>query len=264
MGKLKYTLALLSCSLLAACSVVPGTYFSYNSLNDTYVANGKTHHVYIVPVTANSIAKHYSAPRDYRVGPYDILNIIVWDHPELTTPTNQEANPEQTGILVSQEGDIFFPFAGSVKVSGLTLNQIRVLLESRIRAYIRDPQISVRVAVFRSKEVQVMGEVGKAGVQPITDRPLSIMDAINNAGGANTVTANTSQIYVLRYTKGNIYAFWVNAQMPDQVVAAEHFYLRNNDVVYVPPAGVSAWNRVITQILPTLSGASSTKSVTGV
>lgn len=250
-------ISIVSCSLLlTACSAVPGVYFSRTTLEQGYYQmNGKIKHAHVIQLSANTLKKSYSPPSDYRVGPYDILNIIVWDHPELTTPTTQEANPAETGILVSEKGYIFFPFAGEVKVAGLTLNQIRIKLENGIRRYIRNPQISVRVADFRSKQIQVVGEVRKAGELPITDRPLSIMRAIQLAGGVNNQTANTRQIYVLRYQNGQIYAYWFNAEMPDQVLAAEHFFLKSNDIVYVPPAGVSAWDRVVSQIIPTLSGA---------
>ena len=248
--------------LLSACSV-PGTYFSDSDVQNGYQVNGKSAQYDINELNAKWLEKHQNdSPYTYRIGSYDILNIIVWNHPELTTPTNQIATPEENGILVDEEGYIFFPFAGKVKVSGLTLDQARVVIEAKLKEYIRDPQLSVRVATFRSQQVQVVGEVMKPGLFPITDKPLSVMEAINVAGGTNSYTANTQQIFVLYEESGKIVIDWFNAQKPASIIAADKFFLHNNVIIYVPPAGVSAWNRIISQILPSMSGVSNVQSVT--
>lgn len=254
----KNVLALCAVSFLSACSV-PGTYFSDSDIQNGYQANGKPASYKVNELNAKWFEQHKNdVPYAYQIGPYDVLNIIVWNHPELTTPTTQIATPEESGILVDEQGYIFFPFAGKVKVSGLTLDQARVTLEDKLKEYIRDPQLSVRVATFRSQQVQVIGEVMQAGMFPITDKPLSVMQAISTAGGVNSVTANTKQVFVLYEKTGQIYIYWFDAQNPASVIAANQFFVQDNVIIYVPPAGVSAWNRVISQILPTMSGGVST------
>ncbi|MES2203895.1 MAG: polysaccharide biosynthesis/export family protein [Pseudomonadota bacterium] len=255
---LKNAWSIVLAFLLSACSV-PGTYFSDSDVQNGYQVNGKPAQYDVNELNAKWLEKHQNdSPYTYVIGPYDILNIIVWNHPELTTPTNQLATPEENGILVDEEGFIFFPFAGKVKVSGLTFDQARIVIEEKLKEYIRDPQLSVRVAMFRSQQIQIVGEVVKPGVIPITDKPLSTMEAINIAGGVNSFTANTRQIFILYEKSNKIYIYWFDAQNPTSVIAANKFYLQNNVIIYVPPAGVSAWNRVISQILPMTSGATST------
>ena len=248
--------------LLSACSV-PGTYFSESDIDQGYVKNGKRMPIKVIELNAQWLSQYEEQPAaSYRIGPYDILNIIVWDHPELTTPTTQIANPAESGILVDSKGYIFFPFAGRVKVGGLTLDKAREMLQEKLKAYVRDPQLSVRVAQFRSQEVEIVGEVNKPGILPITDRQLTVMQAINLSGGVNAISANTRQIFILSENENNeIMVYWFDAQSPTALIAAQKFRLSNNVIIYVPPAGVSAWNRVITQLVPTLGGASSTKSV---
>jgi protein involved in polysaccharide export with SLBB domain len=247
--------------LLSACSV-PGTYFSDSDVQNGYQLNGQHQNFQITELNSKWLSAHQAdQPPAYYIGPYDILNIIVWNHPELTTPTTQLANPEESGLLVDEQGNIFFPFAGEVKVSGLTLNQAREVLEDKLKEYIRNPQLSVRVTSFRNQHVQVVGEVMKQGVVPITDRPMSVMQALNESDGINTVTANSKQIFVLYQKNGKIHIDWFDAQNPASVMAADRFYLQGNVIIYVPPAGVSAWNRVISQILPTVSGAGSAQGM---
>lgn len=245
---------------LSSCSV-PGTYFSDAEVQDGYELNGQHQDFRVTELNAVWLGQHQNDPLPvYHLGPFDILNIIVWNHPELTAQTTQFANPDQTGMLVDEEGFIFFPFAGRVKVAGLTLDQARQVLEEKLKTYIRDPQLTIRVVNFRFQQVQVVGEVVRQGVLPITDKPMSVMQAISEVGGVNTVTANTRQVFVLFQKDGVIYVDWFDAQNPASVIAADKCFLQGNAIIYVPPAGVSAWNRVVTQILPILGGASSVTS----
>lgn len=258
----RVVISLFAASFLSACTV-PGTYFSDLDVKKGYQLNGKKIQYDVNELNAKWLEQHYhDSPYAYHIGPYDILNIIVWNHPELTTPTNQIATPEENGILVDEQGFVFFPFAGKVKVSGLTLDQARVALENKLKDYVRDPQLSVRVATFRSQQVQIVGEVMKPGVFPITDKPLSVMEAINDAGGTNAYTANTQQIFVLYELSGKIVIDWFDAKKPASMIAANKFFLQNNAIIYVPPAGISAWNRVISQILPSMSGVSNVQNAT--
>lgn len=247
-------------ALLPSCTML-GTYMNPLNPAPSYEINGQVKHIRFVNLSPAWIVNHNTMPI-YRVGPYDILNVIVWDHPELTasstsiSPIAQVSGGDgDSGFLVSAEGTISFPFAGTLTVSGLTIPQVEKKIESGISKYIRNPQVTVRVETFRSQEAQILGEVGGQRTIPLTDKPTSLLDAINQAGGTSVLTANTTRIYVIRGNVNYITVFKLNAKSPEMMVVAQHFNIKNNDIIYVSPLSITSWNRVMNQLLPTLGNA---------
>jgi hypothetical protein len=179
---------------------------------------GVYYYPHFVPMTPDVCAANADVS-EYKVGPQDILTIIVWNHPELTIPsmqttsenvniftqTNQQNN-NPAGILVDQHGEVFFSLAGRINVNGMTVEQIRQQITERLVKYIRKPQVSVRVASFRNK-------------------------------------------------RGNIFhptVFWLDMSSPGAMLMATQFKLKPRDVVIVSTAPVARYSRVINKILPTV------------
>ncbi|MGB8933437.1 MAG: polysaccharide biosynthesis/export family protein [Anaeromyxobacteraceae bacterium] len=119
----------------------------------------------------------------YKVAPFDVLSVIVWDHPELTIPAGEFRAAEAAGNVVQADGTVFYPHVGVVPVAGKTLPEIRQVLTERLRKVVQGPQLDVRVAAFRGQRVHVSGEVGAPGAYPISDLPLRVADAIGLAKG---------------------------------------------------------------------------------
>lgn len=247
MGWIKRILGLLIVVLLPGCAVL-GTYMDPQNPAPEYHLNGRPVKVNFVQLNPTWVLQN-SAPPTYRVGPYDILNVIVWDHPELTTLTTQLSSAAQSGFLVSPRGNISFPYAGTFKVAGLTLPQIQNLIAQKISTYIRNPQVTVLVVSFRSQEAHIMGEIG-VKIIPLTDKPTSLLEAINISGGTSVGASDTTRIFVIRANSvARVTVYALNVKSPEMMIAAEHFYLHDNDIVYVPALGIVNWNRILGQIL---------------
>lgn len=166
---------------------------------------------------------------DYRVGVGDVLDIVVWDHPELTLPAGQNRTPEQSGLRVQADGSFFYPYVGQVEARGRSPEQIRDELTDRLSEFIPDPQVEVRVVSYKSQAVSVTGEVESPSRQPLTDVPLTLLDAINAAGGL-TDEADPRSVTLTR--GGQSYTVDMQAFL-EEGVGANNPVLRNGDVVSV-------------------------------
>ena len=125
-----------------------------------------------------------TAQYQYEIGPNDILNIIVWDHPNLSNPKNSyNIDPVDSGLVVDQQGYIYYPYVGKVKAAGLTTNQLRQRLTQKLSMYIKDPQLNVRVVKFDSQKIYVTGSVTLPVSIPLNDSPLTVVGAIQAAKG---------------------------------------------------------------------------------
>lgn len=160
----------------------------------------------LIPITSEVIIRQREATTDgvdsdikslfgsgkaYRIGRNDIVNIVVWGHPELgLTPATSNRSMGSTtqadvgnGYNVNPDGTIQFPFIGPIKIAGLTENEARELLTRRLAKYVHEPQITVRVQAYRNGRIYIDGEVRMPGLQTLDDIPMTLPEAINRAGG---------------------------------------------------------------------------------
>jgi polysaccharide export outer membrane protein len=151
-------------------------------------------------------------PAPYAIGNGDVLSIVVWDHPELAggmaasqtadpsgaaLNANSAASASAPGFVVDHQGRIQFPLAGLLKVEGLTEEGARALLTSKLAKYLANPNVTLRVQAYRSKRVYLDGEVKQPGLQAINDIPMTLVEALNRAGGL-LPTADQSRILLER------------------------------------------------------------------
>ena len=126
---------------------------------------------------------------EYRIGKGDVLSIGVWDHPELTIPAAVQRTAAFDGFRVQSDGTITFAYAPKIPAAGKTIVELHGLLIERLSAVIEDPQVDIKVVGFNSQKVYVTGEVKNPGVIPITEVPLTVLDAISQSGGLSELAA---------------------------------------------------------------------------
>lgn len=166
----------------------------------------------------------------YTVGAGDILSVIVFDHPELTLPAGPQRSAAESGFQVASDGTITYPYIGSIRASGRSVGQIRADLSQRLANYIPDPQVEVRIAAYNSQSIVVSGEVEAPNRQPLTSVKLSLIEAINAAGGFSD-DADPREVSVQR--GGRIHSVDV-AGFLEGGLTQNNPILRNGDVVNVP------------------------------
>lgn len=139
----------------------------------------------LLAVSVSQAPAQTRADLGYRIGPKDLLEIKVFEVPEL----NIERRVEENGTLA-------LPLIGEVDAQGLTANELaeklRLLLEER---YIQRASVAVAVREFRSRPISVIGAVRQPGNLAFSGR-WTLLEAIAAAGGLAGNQGNV--IYVLR------------------------------------------------------------------
>jgi len=175
-------------------------------------------------------------PGPYRLGPGDVVGITVLDHPEIVfsaVPATTVADPASVspapGFIVSNTGQLSFPYAGSLVVTGMTIQEMEDALVKRLSRVYRNPQLSVRVEAFRSKRAYMEGEIRQPGLLVFTDIPMTLSEAINRAGGI-LPSGDRSSINLTRDGKTirlNLMA------MADAGIDPSRIPLKSGDMIYV-------------------------------
>ena len=154
------------------------------------------------PKLSPDILSLFGKPGPYTVGPGDVLQITVWDHPELAAALGQPAATTRDadaapGFVVDEAGNIQFPYAGVVHVAGDSTETIRHKIVSRISRVYKSPEVTVRITSYRASQIYVDSEVGKPGAQQINDIGMTLTQAIGRAGGF-TGAADQGEVTLVR------------------------------------------------------------------
>ncbi|WP_290954194.1 polysaccharide biosynthesis/export family protein [Fibrobacter sp.] len=165
---------------------------------------------------------------EYRIGPLDMVQVVVWEHPELTSPMGQY---QPAGQRVTTDGMLFYPYAGEIKAAGLTAQELRTEITKRLSDKIlNDPQVDVRVTGYNSLKAFISGAVNKPGFVPFNEMPMTIPNAIAAVGGF-AEEADPSLLQLRRgdkvYSINYLEAFRTNLPL-------DRILLKPDDQIFVP------------------------------
>lgn len=176
------------------------------------------------------------APRPgYKVGAGDVIEVSIWEAPPAAlfaatvidprggvATTRVTTFPEQ---MVSHEGAINIPFAGSISVADKSPQQVEAEIARRLQGKANQPQVLVRIIRNATSNVTVVGEVAQSIRMPLTAKGERLLDALAASGGVRQPVGKMS----LQVTRGDV----VQAMALDTVIQdpKQNIVLQPGDVV---------------------------------
>jgi polysaccharide biosynthesis/export protein len=176
-----------------------------------------------VATPAQASAGSFKDRPPYQIGPGDVLQITVWNEPQVS----------QASIIVLPDGKVNLPLVGEVTVAGHTIKETEDQLALLFKPVITDPEVSVSIKESNSQRIFMVGAVRKEGAIKLVTQ-LTVLQAIAEAGGLSEF-ARRSKIYVLRNQGGKQIAlpFDYNAVLRGER-QEQNVYLQTGDTVVVP------------------------------
>lgn len=128
----------------------------------------------------------------------DLIQLSVWDSDDnslLTSPGAKVAALSE--VRVATNGTIFVPYAGAVRISGMTDQNARETIQSAIEAVSPSAQVQLVSQVGQRHSVSLVSGVNKPGSIPLVERDMTLLAAISQGGGVSASFKNP-QVRLLR------------------------------------------------------------------
>lgn len=132
--------------------------------------------------------------------------------------------------LVNNDGDIEYPILGTIKVGGLTREEVTRKLQNRITEFVKDPVINIRIVNYK---ISVLGEVNRPGNYTLESDRITVIEALARAGDL-TLFGKRENVLIIRENRGVKETVRLDLTSPD-FINSPYYYLTQNDVVYVEP-----------------------------
>ena len=179
-----------------------------------------------------------------RIKEADVLSISVSAFDELaikpfntntvatTNDTEKEGDSGSGSYIVSPEGYITMPVLGKIYCLGMTKKQLKEDLEERLKTYLTDPMVDVRLTNF---SISVLGAVGSPGQKNSNKENLNLFQALALAGDMSP-SADRTNVKLLRYSEENQKDTLISLDFSEaSIVKSPYYYLQQNDILYVEP-----------------------------
>jgi len=177
----------------------------------------------------------------------DMLEIIVTALDDLAVKPFNRTTMQRTGddgsaggnirlgdneYQVTSEGYIIFPVLGNIYCKGMTKQQLKAELDTRLKEYLVDPVVTVRHTNFN---ISVLGDVGSPGQKTSPTEKLNVFQALALAGDMRD-SANRTQVKLIRYSEESGKDVTYTLDLSEaSIVNSPFYYLQQNDILYIEP-----------------------------
>lgn len=173
---------------------------------------------------------------EYRLAKYDIITIMALGHTE---------DIGENEITIGVDGMAALPYVGNVKLAGLTLDEARRVIYTKLSKYYKLPELSVSIKSYGARKVYVMGNVNNPGIKEMNVDNMNVYAAVSSAGGVDK-RGRSKHIQLIRQIDGVLYYREINIDaFVKKHDLSQNIQLEDGDIVYVPDSGKVIFNEDI-------------------
>ena len=165
---------------------------------------------------------------EYRLMKYDTINIMAIGFPNGIGIDD---------VTVGVDGMARLPYAGNIKLVGLTLDEARDLMHARLSEYFKLPELNVYMKSYGPRKVYVMGNVNAPGIKEMGVDSMNVYAAVASAGGVDN-KGRSKHIQLIRQIDGVLYYREINLDaFVKKHDLSQNIELEDGDIIYVPDSG---------------------------
>ena len=165
---------------------------------------------------------------EYRLMKYDTINIMAIGFPNGIGIDD---------VTVGVDGMARLPYAGNIKLVGLTLDEARDLIHARLSEYFKLPELNVYMKSYGPRKIYVMGNVNAPGVKNMGVDSMNVYAAVASAGGVDS-KGRSKHIQLIRQIDGVLYYREINLDaFVKKHDLSQNIELEDGDIIYVPDSG---------------------------
>ena len=186
----------------------------------------------------------------YRLYKYDTISIRIIGYKDAQGLDS---------IMIGTDGYVNLPYAGSVKLSGLTIEEAKQVLTAKFGKYIKIPDMSIIVTNYGPRKVQVLGEVNTPGTVELPSDDMNVLSAISKAGWVTTY-GRIKKVQVIRIDDGVMYV--KEANIKDYIEKhdiSQNLALEDGDILYIPKSNKIDFHK---DVLPLINVYSTYRALT--
>ncbi|MBU2502081.1 polysaccharide export protein [bacterium] len=172
------------------------------------------------------------APPAYRIGPNDILTIMVWGRPDLGSQVPANSNNRRQVTTIDSKGEAHLPFLPPLELAGLTTQEAALRVADAYSELISSPQVHIEMVEYRAGPVQVHGNVTNPATVFLSDNVRTVAEALALAGGLNA-EADASRVVLTRRGRAHTLDIWESGHGRSPHL---DILLEANDRLFVPEA----------------------------